>query len=216
MDDVVEMVLRTSADPWAYVVLLLLIVADGLVPLVPSETTTVAFAAMVRSAHPELLWVLFLTAWAGAWIGDNLAFLVGHNRWLRASRLLKAPRISKALHWAHTRFAERGAVIIVIARFLPVFRVAVNITAGMAGVRWSRFLLLSGVTAAVWCTYIVGSGWVAGHWFRHHPVLALLGAATVSAAVGYLVDKVAQRIVLRRHPGEQRGMVEPAEPYREP
>ena len=212
MRQLAEWVLSTSGDPVAYLVLGLLVVCDGLLPIVPSETTAVAFATFVRSNHPELLPYLLLVVWVGAWIGDNLAYFVGHNRWLRESRLLKGPKISKALHWAHQRFAQRGVAIIVIARFLPVFRVAVNITAGMVGVRWTRFLALSSVTSAVWCSYIVGSGWVAGRWFHHHPILSIVAAAAVSTVIGWVVDKLAQRIVLHRHP-DRPSLVEDDEPY---
>lgn len=212
VDEIVELVLSTSGDPIAYLVLGLLVICDGLLPIVPSETTAVAFSALVRSNHPELFGYLLLVVWGGAWIGDNLAFFVGHNRWLRQSRLLKGPTISKALHWAHQKFAQRGVVIIIIGRFLPVFRVAVNITAGMVGVRWSRFLALSSVTSAAWTSYIVGSGWVAGHWFRVHPVMSIVAAAAVSTVIGWVVDKAAQRLVLRRHP-DKSGLVDDEEPY---
>lgn len=208
MDEIVRIALHSTDVVWGYLVLFGMVVADGIFPVVPSETTATTFAAIVRYRHPEFLPYLVLATWTGAWVGDQLAYGLGHMKWLH-TWLHKGRRTSKLLHWAHEAFAKRGLVLIVVGRFLPGVRVAINFTAGIAGVRWLRFALLTVVTSGVWTGYIIGSGWVAGHWLRYHPIIALLGAAAVSTVIGIVVDRVARLIVLRRRGDEETALTLP-------
>ncbi|HPZ48665.1 MAG TPA: DedA family protein [Propionibacteriaceae bacterium] len=208
MDHIVRIALHSTDVVWGYLALFLLIVADGILPIVPSETTATTFAAIVRFRHPEFFPYLVLATWSGAWVGDHLAYFLGSRKWLH-EWLHKGRRTSKLLHWAHEAFRKRGVVLLIVGRFLPGVRVAINFTAGVAGVRWPRFALLTMVTSGVWTAYILGSGWVAGHWLRYHPVIALVGAALVSAAIGFLVDRIARLIVLRRRGDDEADLTLP-------
>jgi membrane protein DedA with SNARE-associated domain len=197
IDHIVRIALHSTDVAWGYLALFFLVVVDGLLPIVPSEQTATTFSAIVRFRHPEFFPYLILATWSGAWVGDQLAFALGKQKWLH-DFLHKGKRTSKLLHWAHEAFRKRGVVLIIVGRFLPGVRVAINITAGIAGVRWPRFALLTVVTSGVWTAYILGSGWVAGNWLRYHPVIALVSAGVVSAVIGLLVDRIARIIVLRR------------------
>jgi len=202
VEEIVRIALHSTDLVWGYLALFGLVVMDGLLPIVPSETTATTFAAIVRYRHPEFLPYLILATWSGAWVGDQCAYALGHAKWLH-TWLHKGRRTSQLLHWAHNAFARRGVAIIVVGRFLPGVRVAINFTAGVAGVRWPRFALLTVVTSGVWTGYILGSGWIAGHWLRAHPIISLLGAAAVSTVIGLVVDRIARHIVLRRRGDEQ-------------
>ncbi len=206
MEKIVWIVLHSTDVAWGYLALFLLIVADGIIPMVPSEYTATAFAAIVRFRHPEFLPWLIIATWSGAWSGDQLAYFLGHQKWLHAL-LHKGKRTSKVVHWAHGAFRKRGVVLIIVGRFLPGVRVAINVTAGIAGVKWPRFALLTMVTSGVWTAYILGSGWVAGRWVQYHPVIALVSAACVSAVIGLVVDRIARFVVLRRR-GTDEGALE--------
>ncbi len=201
MDEIVRLALHSTDVVWGYVVLFGLIVMDGLVPVVPSETTATVFAAIVRSRHAEFLPYLVVSAWSGAWAGDQVAYALGHAKplhtWLHRGR-----RTSKLLHWSHNAFAKRGVMLIVVGRFLPGVRVAINFTAGVAGVRWPRFALLTMVTSGMWTCYIIASGWIAGHWLQAHPIRSLLGAMALSLVFGLVVDRIARWVVLRRRSPE--------------
>jgi membrane protein DedA with SNARE-associated domain len=177
IDHIVRIALHSTDVAWGYLALFFLVVVDGLLPIVPSEQTATTFSAIVRFRHPEFFPYLILATWSGAWVGDQLAFALGKQKWLH-DFLHKGKRTSKLLHWAHEAFRKRGVVLIIV--------------------RWPRFALLTVVTSGVWTAYILGSGWVAGNWLRYHPVIALVSAGVVSAVIGLLVDRIARIIVLRR------------------
>lgn len=91
---------------------------------------------------------------------------------------------------------RRGTTIIVTGRFIPVGRVAINVSAGVLGFARGRFVLAAGVAALLWAGYsaLIGVG-----------AQALLGgSALLSAALGTLVGiltGLAVEAVLRRLPG---------------
>lgn len=208
VDEIVKIALHSTDLVWGYLALFALIVADGIFPVVPSETTATTFAAIVRFRHPEFLPYLIMATWCGAWCGDQVAYALGHMKWLH-EWLHKGRRTSRLLHWAHEAFKKRGVVLIIVGRFLPGVRVAINFVAGVAGVKWPRFALLTSVTSGVWTAYILGSGWVAGQWLRYHPITALVGAALVSTVIGLVVDRMARLVVLRRRGGDDAALTLP-------
>lgn len=198
MDAIVQFVVAAAAQPASYLVVALLVAADGVIPVVPSEATVVALAAAVSSEHPRLLPLLVLAAAGGAWVGDNLAFTIGAIPRLRRSRILTSGRMAPLMDWARTGFEQRGATIIIIARFLPIVRIAVNITAGTVGLRRRRFMALTGLTSLIWAGYTIATGAVAGAWFAEHPIAAMAGAALAGAVLGTVIDRAVRAFALAR------------------
>lgn len=186
-----------AASPWVYAVVLAVCVIDGFFPPVPSETVVVGAATVsVVTGEPNLLLLIGVAA-AGAIIGDNIAYqlgrMVGTDRW----RWMRTKRVAAAVDWARGGLDRRGALLIFTARYIPVGRIAVNMTAGATGYPVRRFLPLSIAAGITWAAYSTVFGIVAGQWLHDQPVLAILLAIAVAAVVGATVDAIIRRILTR-------------------
>ncbi len=181
----------THADSvWVLWVVFGLCIVDGIFPPLPSESIVVGLAAVSASVgHPNLLWV-FLAAAGGAFIGDNLAYAIGRYGGLTRLNESPRPRVRRAMAWAAQELERRGAVIIMAARYIPIGRVAVNITAGATLFSRATFIVLDLIAAVSWAAYSIAIGTFAGQWLGHNPLLATAVAVTGGVLLGLLVERV--------------------------
>ena len=89
---------------------------------------------------------------------------------------------------------RRGAVIILVARYVPIGRVAVNLTAGASGYPQRRFLGLTALAALSWSGYSVAIGLLAGHWLEDNAILGAIAGIAFAVALGGLVDHLVRRV----------------------
>lgn len=191
VDIVNELILQAVASPWLYAVMFAVAVIDGFFPPVPSETVLVAAAAVAASTGDLGIVALAVVAAAGALIGDNIAYVLGRAVGTTRFGWMRRPRVAAAFAAASGRLHRRGAPLILGARYIPVGRVAVNMSAGALGYPWRRFLPLSAVAAVSWAAYGLGIGLVAGHWFAAQPVLGALVGIAAAVVIGVVIDRVA-------------------------
>lgn len=175
------------STPWSYAVILGIAALDALMPVVPSET--LAITGGVLAGLGELhLGTVIASAAVGAFVGDSCAYLLGRTIGPPArERLFRGRRARRVLDWAEKQLGERGAYLILIARFVPGGRTATTFTAGMVRFRAAVFFPIAAVAAAAWAAYAVLLGYYGGRVFEEQPLLALgvaLGVAfCVTAAV---------------------------------
>lgn len=195
-----------AASPWIYLVVFVVCVVDGFFPPVPSETVVVGAATVAVATGEPTLWLLIPIAAAGAVIGDNTAYLLG--RMLGTTRFgwMRTRRVAAALDWARRGLDRRGALLIFAARYIPVGRIAVNMTAGASGFPARRFVPLSMLAGLAWATYSALFGVVAGQWLHDQPLLAMLLAIVTAAAVGFIVDLILRRVLKVDAAGSGRNM----------
>lgn len=184
-----------AASPWVFVVLFVFVVVDAFFPPVPSETLVIAVAAYAVSTGGPPLWAIVATAAAGAMLGDSVAYLLGRRLDIRGWRLLRAQRLQTAFDWAERSLAARPARFIVSARYVPVGRVAVNMTAGAIRIPVPRFLALAGLGGVTWAVYSTVIGIGSGVWLGDHPLLAMAVGVVGGIALGYVVDLVVGRLL---------------------
>src|SRR5664280_1113150 len=126
-------ILALAASPVVYLGMYLFATIDGFFPPIPSESLAIALAALsVSSGQPNLA-LIILVAGAGAFTGDQIAYTIGKRLNTRRIPFRAGPRTQKTLDWAKLTLARRGASVILAARYIPVGRVAVNMTAGAVG-----------------------------------------------------------------------------------
>jgi membrane protein DedA with SNARE-associated domain len=58
---------------------------------------------------------------------------------------------------------RRGAGIVLVGRVLPGLRTFVSIPAGLVKIPFPKFFLATFVGAYVWCTLLIGAGYILGH-----------------------------------------------------
>lgn len=184
-----------AASPWIYLVVFVVCIVDGFFPPIPSETVVVGAATVAVATGEPLLWLLIPVAAAGAVIGDNTAYLLGRALGTTRFRWMHGRRVAATLDWARRGLDRRGALLIFTARYIPVGRIAVNVTAGASGYPARRFVPLSIVAGLAWATYSALFGVVAGQWLHDQPLLAILLAIVIAAGVGFLIDAVLRRVL---------------------
>ncbi len=186
-----ELVLQTVASPWLYLVLFAVTVIDGFFPPIPSETVLVAAAAVTVSSGD--LWALVplaLIAAAGATIGDNVAFALGRRIGTDRWSWMRRPRVVGAFTHAQLALGRRSAALILGARYIPVGRVAVNMSAGALRFPWRRFLPLSIIAGLSWSVLSVTIGLLAGAWVADQPVVSAAIGVAVALLLGLTIDRV--------------------------
>ena len=185
-----DAVLATAGQPWVYLLVLVCCIVDGFFPPFPSESVVVGLAALVVTQGVPDPWLLILVAALGAFVGDNIAFSLGRRIGTTRFRWMRRPRMQRSFRWAGNELTRRAASLILVARFIPIGRVAVNLTAGATGFSRRRFVALTALSGVVWAGYSVGIGALAGAWFEHNHLLGVVVAVVLAVVIGFVVDRV--------------------------
>ncbi|WP_260405996.1 DedA family protein [Microbacterium sp. G2-8] len=199
-----DSLLALAASPWLFAIVFALAALDGLLPPVPSETVVVGAAALSASTGSPDWALLGIAAAAGAFTGDNLTYALGRAIGTTRFRWMRTARGRAAIAVAQRGLARGGASSIFIARYIPVGRVAVNLTAGATRYSRSRFLLLSLGAAVTWAAYSVAVGWFAGSLVEEHPLLGVAIGVALAIIIGVVVDR---SIAVARRRRERRDQV---------
>lgn len=205
-----DFLMAAAGQPWAYAIVLIFCLLDGFFPPIPSETLVVGIAALAVTHGWSALSLLILAAAVGAFLGDNIAYLIGRHVGTDRFAWLRRPIMQRAFAKAETELEQRAVSMILVARFLPVARVAVNLTAGATRYQRGRFVAVSALSATLWASYSVAIGALAGSWLREHPLLALLGAMVAAGLLGIVLDKILGIFRVRRSPKISTSEPEPA------
>ncbi len=206
MQAINDFILAAAGQPWVLLVVLACCVIDGFFPPIPSESVVVGLAAVAATADVPNPWLLMLMAALGAFGGDNIAYLIGRRVGTRRWRWMRGPRMQTAFHWAGNELRKRPASLVLVARFVPIGRVAVNLTAGATHFPHLRFVGLTVLSAALWSSYSVAIGLFFGQWFEDNHLLGATIAIVCAILLGIIVD-----ILIGRFRGRL-----PEEPAEEP
>lgn len=191
-DSVNAVLVAATEQWWLMPATFVLIVADGIFPAVPSEALVMGLAALDPGEQPSLV-LLWVVALLGAVAGDNLAFAVGRGLGPRRFRWWRGPRMTIALDSARLQFERRPATVILTGRFVPVGRIAVYLTAGASGFAHRRFFPVSVLGGAIWATYMLALGLLAGALVDGNPLLGAAVGVTISLILGTVADVVIRR-----------------------
>jgi membrane protein DedA with SNARE-associated domain len=197
LDQITPFVVDLASSPLVYLTLFLLCLVDGFFPPVPSETALVAVAAVAATSGQPVLAVVLGAAALGAIAGDSIAYAIGRRIGLQRLRNARRPRIAAAFAFAERQMQRRSASLILIGRYVPVGRVAVNMTAGATGLPYRRFLGISAVAGIAWSTTSIGIA-LATSSFLHEPLVAAAVSMVVAGGLGVAVDRVLGRLQRRR------------------
>ena len=198
-------ILTLAASPMVYLWMYLFAAIDGFFPPIPSETMAIALAALsVSSGHPNLTLVI-LSAAAGAFTGDQIAYSVGKRLAISRMPFLRSPRGLRTLDWAQRTLARRGGAFILAARYIPVGRVAVNMTAGAVDYSRRRFVGFVAIASLTWAMYCAAIGIGAGAWFKGHPVRAIVVGVVGGLLIGVILDFSLGRLASLKNPPPEPG-----------
>jgi membrane protein DedA with SNARE-associated domain len=206
-----DFILAAAGQPWVLFLVFACCVIDGFFPPIPSESVVVGLAAVAATADVPNPAFLAATAAAGAFLGDNIAYLIGRRTGTQRWAWMRGHRMQRAFRWAGAELRKRPASLILVARFVPIGRVAVNLTAGATHFPRSRFVGLTVLSALLWATYSVAIGLFFGQWFEENHLLGVIVAVVCAIGLGILVDLVISKL-RGTHPEDAEQSAPPAEP----
>ncbi|WJY67146.1 DedA family protein [Corynebacterium auris] len=176
--------------PIFYPLVSLLIIADALAPVVPSETVlNLAGAFSVSRGVPHPGWVIF-AAIAGAVIGDNICFRLGKRLITVVDRLDPNSKAGQSIAWVKRNMNRGAGATIIVARFLPWARWVATIVLSSVGYSWVAFIIYDTIGVVIWAFLSVGVGYLGGSLFADYPLLAMIVGVALGSLVGLLIQKL--------------------------
>ena len=120
----------------------------------PGETFLIA-GSLLATRGSLTLPLLIVVAWSAAVFGDNVGYAIGRFGGRRLTlRFGKYVFLTpRRLEYAERFFERRGALVVIFARFFEILRQLNGIVAGIAGMRWWKFLLCNAAGAALWVVF---------------------------------------------------------------
>jgi membrane-associated protein len=161
----------------------------------------IAFAALLSARGVFEPGEIILVALLGAFVGDQLGFVVG--RWFVSRADPPRGRVAKiwraALSRTEALVRERGLLGVSVSRAIPFVRTIMPWFAGRSGISWPRFLLFDSVGILLWGTIYIGGGFLAGQgWSELVSRFGEVVGGALLLLVGILVLVLARRGLLRK------------------
>jgi membrane protein DedA with SNARE-associated domain len=186
-------------------VMLLMAIESACIPL-PSEvimpfagSLTVTAIAAAFNHQPLNLWLVALAGAIGCNLGSIPAYFVGaklgrpfleRTRWVRF--FVTPHELERVDGW----FARRGAIMVFVARLLPVVRTFIALPAGIARMNQVRFHVYTFLGSLPWCFALAYAGNKLGENWEHsikpyfHRFDFVLGIIIVVGAVWFIRSRV--------------------------
>ena len=175
---------------WIYPSVFAVSLIDAVIPVVPSESVIIGSASAWQSiGHPNLI-LLFVAGAVGAWCGDQTAYFIGTRVDVRNIKVFRRPKVLAALDWAEHALEHRGALYIIAARFIPMGRVAVNLTAGALRYPHRRFMAVDAFATSIWAGWGIVIGTAAASLLGDNLLLSIAVGITGGVLLGFAADKV--------------------------
>ena len=182
----------------SYVIAIVIPAFDAIIPALPSETAVITLGvATAGSADPRIA-LLVACAAAGAFLGDNLCYLLGRRfaPWIER-RVFRSEKGAKQRAWAVQSLERYGIPLIIACRFIPGGRTAVMLSCGIVRYDRRRFIIATAIAGVIWACYSFFLGRLGGKAFEDKPWAGLLIAFGGTLAVSGLIELV-RRLRARR------------------
>lgn len=185
-------------SPISYLIAILIPALDAIFPVLPSETAIITLGVATAGSTDPRIALLVACAAIGAFLGDNLCYLLGRRFGPAVERRFFAtPKGKAARAWAERSLQRFGMQLIIVCRFIPGGRTAVTLCCGLTGYPRRRFFTATAAAGAIWACYAFFIGRLGGRAFENNlwaGFLLAFGAAIVLSAV----IEAARRIWARR------------------
>ena len=168
-----------SDSPLTYVLILVLVAVDVVLPVLPAEAIVTTAAVIAGQGGLDIALVM-IVAGLGAFVGDNVAYWIGRaaGRPL-IERLLRGN--TGQLDSVARQFQRRGGTFVIVGRFVPGGRTVVAVGAGLVHFGWAQFLFYDVIAALIWAFQASLPGYVGGIVVQDKPWLALVIGLGLSA-----------------------------------
>ena len=175
----------------------------------PGETTLVIAAGYAGASHHLQIAGVIIAASAGAIIGDNIGYLIGHwggyRLLIRYGRYVRLDQAKVKV--ARYLFRRRGGTVVFFGRFISILRAYAAFLAGTSRMPWARFLAFNAAGGILWASLYGTGAYLLGNEFDriHGPLVIGFG---IVAGVGV----IALVLVIRRQERRLEAVAERALP----
>ena len=188
-DLIQDAIVQHAGEWWTYLATGLLTWLDGFFPPLPSESIVIAMATLSDThGGPVNLWLLGIVALGGAWAGDNTAYWIGRH--MPLDKIFRGERGARNLARAHHLIHHNGPEVLLSGRFIPGYRIAINMVAGYVRMPYKRFMVIDAFATLLWASFAVSIGLAAGSLFRDRPLLGIIVGVALGLAVGYAIERI--------------------------
>jgi membrane protein DedA with SNARE-associated domain len=156
----------------------------------PGETILITASIYAGATHRLQIELVIAAAVAGAVLGDNCGYAVGH--WGGYRLLVRYGRYARldegSIKLVRLLFLRHGGKLVYFGRFVSVLRTYAALFAGTTRMPWWRFLLFNAAGGITWATFWGLAAYLAGRQIDKllgpvGLVLAVLGALVLIAAI---------------------------------
>jgi membrane-associated protein len=184
-------------SPLSYAIAVVIPALDAIFPVLPSETAVIALGVATAGSTDPRIALLVACAAAGAFLGDNLSYLIGRRFGPWAERRFFArEKGARSRAWAERSLHRFGMQLIIVCRFIPGGRTAVTLTCGLIGYPRRRFVTATAIAAVIWALYAFFIGRLGGKAFEDKPWAGFLAAFGGTVVISVLIE-AARRIRAR-------------------
>ena len=176
--------------------------------VLPGETAAILGGVAAKLGHVPL-WGVLVTVIAAAIVGDSVGYQIGRHFGPRILTLRILRKHHERLDNAQDFLARRGGSAVFLGRWVAFFRAVMPALAGIAQMRYPKFLVFNAAGGIAWGTVVVLVGYAAGA--SYAKVEKTVGRSSALAVVAIVaVGLIGWRI--RKHLAERRSRLQPHEP----
>jgi membrane protein DedA with SNARE-associated domain len=186
--------LQTIFDQFGWLGVFGLMVFENATGITPAEVILAFAGWMLIERHgisASFIPLAGMYAGLGSAIGASITYWVARiGGRSMVDRFAKFFRIDlRYIERIEEQVRRWGAGIVLVGRVLPGLRTFVSIPAGLVKIPFPKFFLATFVGAYVWCTLLIGAGYILGHeWMlisdyikTHLPLVFTLGLLAVAS-----------------------------------
>jgi membrane protein DedA with SNARE-associated domain len=179
-----------SSSPWFYLIIFVIAVLDSVLPIVPSETLVIIGGVAAGTGSLSILFVVLCAA-SGAFIGDNMSYLIGREASDSITRRYTKTdkgkhRLESVIHQIH----ERGGLLLITARFIPGGRTILTLACGVTRQERRWFVQWASAAATIWALYAALLGFIGGKTFGDNHTLAFGVAFTTAISATAIIELI--------------------------
>jgi membrane-associated protein len=177
--------------------------------VIPGETVAVLAGVAARLGHVSLAGVLVVVI-AAAIVGDSVGYEIGRVVGPRVLQLRIVEKRRERLDDAQGFLARRGGSAVFLGRWVAFFRAVMPALAGIARMRYVKFLSWNALGGVAWGATTVLLGYAAGasyarveKSFGRDAAFVVLGVAAIALLVWRVRGHRADRVTSCRSPVDQ-------------
>jgi membrane protein DedA with SNARE-associated domain len=189
---------QTIFDQFGWAGVFGLMILENATGITPNEIILAFAGWMLIERHgvsPAFIPVAGVYAGLGSAIGASITYWVARiggrpmiNRFTNFFRI-ETVLISKAEEQMH----RWGSGVVLVGRVIPGIRMLISIPAGLAKMPFPKFFIATFIGAYVWCTLLIGAGYLLGYEWRliseyiktHIPLVFGIGAIAILCYMAY-------------------------------